>query len=81
MSQTRITTETAQAIAAGMPPCPNCGGRNVRTSQAMRFEDRLVALFHYVPYRCRGCQQRFYSRPKPAASASPDIKTDQPQAG
>jgi hypothetical protein len=76
--QTRLTTETQQAIAAGMPPCPNCGGRNVRPSVAIRLEDKLRAMFHFTPYRCRACQNRFYSRPKPPAPAA---NTDPAQAG
>jgi hypothetical protein len=60
----RLPIETQQAIAAGMPPCPNCHGRNVRPSQAIRFKDKLRALFQYTPYRCRTCQHRFYERVK-----------------
>lgn len=74
-----MTTETAQAIAAGMPPCPNCAGRNVRPSQAIRFEDKVRAMFHFTPYRCRTCQNRFYSRPKP--NSPPAVNTGQPHAG
>ena len=62
----RLTNETQQALAAGMPPCPNCSGRNVRSSQAIRFKDKLRALFHYAPYRCRTCQHRFYQPADPA---------------
>jgi hypothetical protein len=65
-----MTVETQQAIAAGMPPCPVCGGRNVRPSLAMRLEDRLRAMFRYAPFRCRACQHRFYYRSKPAASTA-----------
>jgi len=63
----RLTSETQQAIAAGMPPCPNCNGRNVRASAPVRFEDAIRAWFRYTPYRCRTCQHRFYKRPKPPA--------------
>jgi hypothetical protein len=75
----RLTSETARAIAAGMPPCPNCAGRNVRPSVAMRLEDKLRAMFHYTPYRCRACQNRFYSRPRPSATTA--ANSDQAQAG
>jgi hypothetical protein len=57
------TTEVAQAIAAGMPPCPNCSGRNVRRSESVRFEDKVMLWLRYTPYRCRTCQHRFYKRP------------------
>ncbi len=79
----RITSETQQAIAAGMPPCPNCAGHNVRPSLAVGLEDRLRAVLRYTPYRCRACQHRFYYRPKPPASApKPDrAKVDQAEAG
>jgi transposase-like protein len=71
----RLTSETAQAIAAGMPPCPSCGGRNVRPAQPVRLEDKLRAVFRFVPYRCRACQYRFYKRsklstPKPASDGA-----------
>jgi hypothetical protein len=62
----RLNSETAQAIATGMPACPVCGGRNVRPSQAMRIEDQIRAWFRFTPFRCRTCQNRFYKRPKPA---------------
>lgn len=64
LAHTRLTSETAQAIAAGMPPCSNCGGRNVRHAHAIRLEDTIRAWFRYSPYRCRICQNRFYKRPE-----------------
>jgi hypothetical protein len=76
--QARLTSETAQAIAAGMPPCPSCGGRNVRTAQAIRLEDKIRALLRYVPYRCRTCQNRFYKRPK---LSTPTPTSDEAKAG
>jgi hypothetical protein len=69
--QTRLNSETAQAIAAGMPPCPICGGLNVRPSQGMRLEDQIRAWFRFAPFRSRTCQNRFYERPKPSPSAVP----------
>lgn len=91
MPEVRMTSETAQAIAAGMPPCPICSGRNVRHSMPISFEDKVRAMFHYTPYRCRTCQHRFYSRPKPNAPAPATPATSatstepadngQPQAG
>ena len=64
-----LAFEGPQAIAAGMPPCPSCGGRNVRPAQAIRLEDKIRALLRYVPYRCRTCQYRFYKRPKLSTTA------------
>jgi len=72
------TTEVAQAIAAGMPPCPICNGRNVRRSESVRFEDKVMGWLRYTPYRCRTCQHRFYKRPDPqptATTAQPESKT------
>jgi hypothetical protein len=66
----RINAETAEAIAAGMPACPNCGGRNVRTSKPIRVEDTVRAWFKYIPYRCRTCQHRFYKRIKAQQEAA-----------
>jgi hypothetical protein len=63
-----MNAETAEAIAAGMPPCPVCNGRNVRPSLPVRFEDQVRAWFRYTPYRCRTCQNRFYKRPKAATA-------------
>jgi transposase-like protein len=69
----RTTNEVAQAIAAGMPQCPICGGRNVRRSESIRFEDRIMGFLRYNPFRCRTCQHRFFKRPEqhgiPAAQA------------
>jgi hypothetical protein len=62
--------EVAQAIAAGMPECPNCHGRNVRLSHTSSLLDRLVGIVNYVPFRCRVCQARFYKRTRIA----PDIR-------
>jgi transposase-like protein len=77
--QARLTSETAQAIAAGMPACPNCGGRNVRQAHAIRLEDTIRAWFRYSPYRCRTCQNRFYKRPK--LSAAPAETSNVAKAG
>ena len=73
-NQNHVSSEVAQAIAAGMPKCPNCGGQNVRSSQAIRLEDKLRAVFHFTPFRCRTCQHRFYTRAKSHAdgAASPE---------
>lgn len=56
------TLEVAAAIAAGMPACPICNGRNVRRSESARFKDRIMAWFRYSPFRCRTCRRRFYTR-------------------
>ncbi len=62
-AQQPVPAEAAQAIAAGMPPCPNCNGRNVRASLATGgILDAMAGLFGYSPFRCRVCQHRFYKR-------------------
>jgi hypothetical protein len=63
------TAEVLQAIAAGMPACPICGGRNVRRSESVRFEDKMMGWLKYNPFRCRTCQHRFYKRPDQLGSA------------
>jgi hypothetical protein len=63
--------EVEQAIAAGMPPCPNCHGQNVRQSHSIGLWDTILALAAYAPFRCRVCQHRFYKRP-PKSETSPD---------
>ena len=57
------SAELAHAIAAGMPTCPICHGRNVRPSKSIGLRDNLLAIANYVPYRCRTCQHRFYKHP------------------
>jgi transposase-like protein len=56
------TSEEQQAMAAGMPACPNCRGHNVRRSHSIRMRDSLMRLASYEPFRCRVCQYRFYKR-------------------
>jgi transposase-like protein len=58
----RISAEVAEAIAAGMPKCPICGGQNVRPAHPIRLEDKVRAWFKYTPFRCRSCQHRFYDK-------------------
>jgi transposase-like protein len=65
------TAEVARAIAAGRPACPLCEGRNVRRSESIRFEDKIMGWLRYSAFRCRTCQHRFYKRPEqhgPAAA-------------
>jgi len=61
--------EVVEAIALGMPGCPNCGGRNVRPSYSSGFWDGLRAAAGYSAYRCRACQHRFFRRPPRGAPA------------
>lgn len=76
------TSEVLQAIAAGMPACPICGGRNVRRSESVRFEDRVMNWLRYNPFRCRTCQHRFYKRPDQlGATAAPAGDRDTRTAG
>ena len=42
--------------------CPNCGGRDIRHTQHSGLVDNLMLLLQRVPFRCRGCQKRFYRR-------------------
>ena len=60
-----VSPEAAQAIAAGMPPCPNCNGRNVRPSLVAGIRDTVAGMFRYSPFRCRVCQHRLYKRLSP----------------
>jgi len=75
-TEQRLPPEVLEAVAAGMPLCPNCNGRNVRTSQAMHPMDRVAALFGYAPFRCRVCQHRFYKRltARPRPNSTPAAK-------
>jgi hypothetical protein len=58
----QVDPEEQQAIAAGMPRCPNCNGQNTRSSAPFGFQDAFLAMFRYYPYRCRVCQHRFYGK-------------------
>jgi hypothetical protein len=60
--QQPIPPEVAEAIALGMPKCPNCEGQNVRQSHSISLPGTLLALLRMLPYRCRVCQYRFYKR-------------------
>ena len=40
--------------------CPKCFARDVRPSRRGGFLDSLMEKFRRIPYRCRGCQNRFY---------------------
>lgn len=44
-----------------LPLCWYCGGREVRHSARRSGLDRLARAIRVAPYRCRGCQQRFYA--------------------
>jgi hypothetical protein len=41
--------------------CPRCFGRDVRRSQHRGVIDNFMKRLHRWPFRCRGCQNRFYS--------------------
>lgn len=61
-AQQPVPSELAEAIAAGMPKCPNCQGQNVRPSLPNGAKDTILAMARYMPFRCRVCQHRFYKR-------------------
>jgi hypothetical protein len=63
-------SEVEQAIAAGMPPCPNCHGLNVRQSHSAGLLDAILSVASYAPFRCRVCQHRFYKRPPKGRSGN-----------
>ena len=41
--------------------CPQCRGRHVRRSRHRRVWERLLGLLTVRPYRCHGCNFRFYA--------------------
>jgi hypothetical protein len=67
------SAELEQAIAAGMPPCTNCHGQNVRRSHTSGLLDSLLSIVRYAPFRCRVCQHRFYNRPPKAQPDQPPV--------
>lgn len=44
-----------------LPVCWRCGARAVRHSATRSSADFVARLLLLVPYRCRGCQRRFYA--------------------
>ena len=44
-----------------LPACWQCGAKQVRRSASSRLADSVVRFLFLVPYRCRGCQKRFYA--------------------
>ncbi len=40
--------------------CPNCGSTNVRRSSPRSLADVLIFLLLHRPYRCHGCDFRYY---------------------
>lgn len=46
--------------------CPACGSTDVRRSLRRGFNDRVLAWFFLVPFRCRKCRARFFRLWRPA---------------
>ncbi len=44
------------------PECPLCGSKNFRPSHVHNSVDRFRKKLGLLPFRCRGCTQRFISR-------------------
>jgi len=42
--------------------CPHCGSKDIRNSHIQGVIDRWRKKIGLLPFRCRGCTQRFYSR-------------------
>lgn len=57
-----VSSEAAEAIAAGMPRCQLCNSPNTRPSVRAGIVDAVLALAKVFPFRCRVCQYRFYKR-------------------
>jgi hypothetical protein len=52
--------------------CPLCGSRDVRPSRLYSVIDHFRKKLGLLPFRCRGCTQRFFSRSsRDAESAIP----------
>ncbi len=41
--------------------CPKCGANKAHRSHRSGWRDRFLALFGRTPYRCHGCNDRFYA--------------------
>ncbi|MGD0778629.1 MAG: hypothetical protein ABSC05_38100 [Candidatus Solibacter sp.] len=55
--------------------CPSCGGADVRHSLPRGLLDSLMMAFGKAPFRCRGCERRFYRHPASPAQAEPEAGT------
>jgi len=42
--------------------CPNCGSRDFRPAHVNSAMDRMRKRLGLLPFRCRGCTRRFFSR-------------------
>ena len=41
--------------------CPKCKENRAHRSHRAGLTDRFLRLFQQIPYRCHGCNQRFYA--------------------
>ena len=41
--------------------CPKCKENRAHRSHRAGLKDRFLRLFQQIPYRCHGCNQRFYA--------------------
>ena len=65
---------TVEGICSGIPlwrntamlsakkTCPRCGCEQVYRSRRRVFEKGFLSLLDWVPFRCAGCNHRFYSK-------------------
>jgi len=50
------------------PRCPNCGWQDVRRSHARGSIEKLLSSLSIYRFRCRSCNQRFFSLQRRRAS-------------
>ena len=49
--------------------CPRCQGESCRRSRRRGFSDIIFTIFGLRPWRCRGCEERFYAWSVPVSYA------------
>jgi hypothetical protein len=67
-----MDTETVEAAQSKLPRCPGCWKRDVQRSRSRGLKDVVARAFSLVPFRCRACQRRFYSRTE---ATNTDVET------
>jgi hypothetical protein len=63
MAISQIATHPVATSPKASFRCPKCGSTEAYRSQRRNWQEKLTCWFQGVlPYRCRKCDMRFYSR-------------------
>src|SRR5579864_6710857 len=59
-NEQRLMSENRQNGPIAKRACPGCGSTDVRLASRSGLLAQFLQMFHLHPYRCRGCQRRFF---------------------